>query len=333
MIDRVNKVLIGKNIARTAALTAATLYTGTNGPAEGEIIVLDKNLKLASASITIADSDTIYIAEGVGDTYTTTNEAGTTVTGIRKLIISDPIEGKNVTSYLGRAYSAAAQQVVTVDLSALTPVVGTEYTIRVVYTDNYERPGQIAMTYRYVTTTAVLATFITNFAAVINRHATRRVDATDTATTLVLTGRDMPYDTTDSINAIDEYYQANFKVFLLSNNYSTSSITYTTNPSKGNGTWQLVRDVEKRAQSYKGIMNRTVFPVQLPAMRVVNGATYNTLIIESNKSYASPDSYNKTTRLTTEVYIPTAAGQMANVLAVLNPWMASCPGSFGNVAF
>ena len=113
MIDRVNKVLIGKNIARTAALTSSTLYTGTNGPAEGEVIVLDKNLKLASAGITIADSDIIYIAEGVGDTYTTTNEAGTTVTGIRKLIISDPIEGKNVISYLGRAYSAAAQQVVT----------------------------------------------------------------------------------------------------------------------------------------------------------------------------------------------------------------------------
>jgi hypothetical protein len=333
MINRVNKVLIGKDISRTSALTSATLYTGTNGPAEGEVIVLDKNLKLASAGITIADTDTIFIAEGIGDTYDITGETGSTVTGIRKLIISDPIEGKNVTSYTNRAYSAIVQQVVTVDMSALTPVVGTEYTIRVVYTDTYERPGQWAVTYRYVTTTAVLATFITNFAAVVNKHTTRRVNATYTGTTLVLTGRAMPYDVTDSVTAIDEFYQPNFKVFLLSNNYSTSTVTYTTNPFKGEGTWQLVRDAEKKAQSYKGIMNRTVFPVQVPAMRVDKTKTYNAIIIESNKSYSSPDSYDKTTRLTTEVYLPVSCGQTTSILSVLNTWMASTPGNFGVLSF
>ena len=333
MIDRVNKVLIGKNISRTSALTSSTLYTGTNGPAEGEIIVLDKTLKLASAGITINDSEFIYIAEATGETYSITNEAGSTVTGIRKLIISDPIEGKNVSSYLGRAYSAAVQQVVTVDLSALTPVVGTEYSIRVIYNDTYERPGQWGYTYRYVSTTATLATFITNFAALINKHATRRVNATTTSTTLILTGRAMPYDVTDSTTAIDEYYQVNFKVFLLSNNYSTSTVTYTTNPFKGNGTWQLVRDAEKKAQSYKGVMNRTVFPVQVPAMRVSSSLTYNTVIIESSKGYFSPDSYNKTARLTTEIYLPVGAGQTTQVLAVLNQWMASTPGQFAMISF
>lgn len=332
-MDRVNKVLIGKSIARTAALTAATLYTGTNGPAEGEIIVLDKNFKLASPGITIADSPIIYIAEAVGLTYSTTNEAGTTVTGIRKLIVSDAIEGDKVTSYLGRAYAAATAQVTTIDLSSLTPVVGTEYTIRVIYTDTYDRPGQVAVTYRYVTTTATLATFITNFAAVVNKHITRRVDATTTATTLILTGRVMPYDVTDSVNAIDEYYQVNFKVTLLSNNYSTSTVTYTTTATPGNGTWQRVRDAEKKAQGYKGVTNRTYFPVFTPAMRTVASTNYDSIVIESERGYSSPDSYNKTARITTELYIVDGASQTANVLSVLNPWMASTPGSFGNVSF
>jgi len=332
-MDRVNKVLIGKSIARTAALTSATLYTGTNGPAEGEIIVLDKNLKLASAGITIADSPIIYLAEAIGQTYSITNEAGTAVTGIRKLIISDPIEGNNVTSYIGRAYSAAVAQVVTITPS-LTPVVGTEYTIRIVYTDTYDRPGQVAVTYRVICTTATVANLCTLFTGVINKHVNRRITATDNTTNIVLTGRTMPYDVTDNVNAIDEYYQVNFKAFLLSNNFtSATTVAYTTAATPGNGTWQRVRDAEKKAQSYKGIMNRTVFPVFTPAMRTVASTNYDTIVIESKKGYSSPDSYDKTTRLTTELYIVDGASQTTDVLAVLNPWMASTPAAFNAISF
>lgn len=332
MIDRVNKVLIGKDISRTSS---AVLRGGSQNVAEGEIFVLGKNLDILTAGSTIADSDIIYIAEVVSDTYDYVNEAGTAVTGVKKLIISDPIEGKNVINYKGRAYAAAAEEVVTIDMSSLTPVVGTEYVIRVVYTDTYERPGQVTATYRYVSTTATLATFITNFAALINKQANRRVNATTTATTLVLTGRVIPYDAVDTVNAIDEYRQVNFKAFLYSANFATSTVTYTTNPFGGNGTWQLVRDAEKKALSYKGIMNRTVFPVQMPAMRVVKSETYDSIIIESDKAYRSPDSYDKTTRLTTEIYIPNTAtsNQMDAVLAVLNPWMASTPKAFNGISF
>lgn len=332
MIDRVNKVFIGKSIARTSALTSATLYTGTNGPAEGEIIVLDKNLKLATPGITISDSEVIYIAEGTGETYSIINEAGTSVTGIRKLIISDAIDGKNISNYYGRSYSAAVQQVVTVTPS-LTPVVGTEYAIRIVYTDTYERPGQVAYTYRVICTAATVANLCTLFTAKINGHTQRRVTAADNTTNFTLTGRAMPYDITDTVNAIDEFYQPIFRVFPVSNNFTAATtIVYTTNASAGNGTWQRVRDAEKRAQSYKGIMNRTIFPIQTPTMRTVASTNYDTIVIESNKPYFSPDSYNKTTRVTTEIYIVDGASQTANVLAVLDPWIQSCPGSFASIS-
>lgn len=331
MIDRLNKVLIGKAINRTSSLV---LRGASQNAAEGEIVVLDKNLALLAAGSTIADTDTIYVAEVTGDTYNYVNEAGTAVTGVRKLIMSDPIEGGNVINYTGRAYTAAAEEVVTIDMTSLTPVVGTEYVIRVVYTDTYERPGQVTATYRYISTTATLATFLTNFAAVINKHAQRRANATTSASVnLILTGRALPYDSTDTVDAIDEYSQVNFQAFLYSANFATSTITYTTRPTPGNGTWQRVRDVEKAEQSNKGILNRTVFPVIKPAMRTVKSTNYDTIVIESNKSYRSPDSYDKNTRLTTEVYLPTTAGQANDVLAVLNPWMASLSKQFDNINF
>jgi hypothetical protein len=329
MLDRVNKVLIGKNISRTAS---AVLYGGSQAAAEGEIFILDKNRNILAAGSTISDTDTIYIAEVLGDTYSYVTETGTSVTGVKKLIVSDPIEGNNVSSYKGRAYSAIVEQVVTIDGSTFAPVVGTEYVLRIVYTDTYERPGQVTMTYRKIATTTSSDDLWTAFVALINKHTERRVTASGT-TELVLTGRAMPYDRTDDVNAIDEYYQVNFKAFLYSNNFGDTTVTYTTRPFPGEGTWQRVRDAEKFALSYRGIMNRTIFPVQMPAMRTVKSTTYQAIVIESDKKYTSPDSYDKKTRLTTEVYIPVGAGQLTDVLNVLNPWMASLTNSFDGITF
>lgn len=330
MIDRVNKVLIGKNISRTAS---AVLTGASQAAAEGEIFVLDKNKNILTPGATIDDTDTIYIAEIVGDTFSyVTESTGTSVTGVKKYITSDPIQGNRVKTFIGRAYTASVEQVVTIDGSTFAPVVGTEYAIRVVYTDTFERPGQVTATYRVTSTSTSSDTLWQQFVTKINKHTNRRVTASGT-TELVLTGRVMPFDRTDDVNAIDEYYQVTFKAFLYSNNFGDSTVTYTTRPTSGQGIWQKVRDAEKKALSYKGIMNRTLFPVQMPAMRTVKSATYNCIVIEHDKTYTAPDSYNKDTRLTTEIYIPTAAGQMANVLAVLNPWMNSTPNALASVSF
>lgn len=330
MIERVNKVLIGKNISRTAS---AVLTGASQAAAEGEIFVLDKNKNLLTPGATIDDTDTIYIAEIVGDTFSYVTEGtGTSVTGVKKFITSDPIQGIRVKSYLGRAYTAITEQVVTIDGSTFAPVLGTEYVIRVVYTDTFERPGQVTATYRVVSTSTSGDTLWQQFVTKINKHVNRRVNASGT-TELVLTGRAMPFDSVDGVNAIDEYYQVTFKAFLYSANFGDSTVTYTTRPVSGEGTWQKVRDAEKKALSYRGIMNRTIFPIQMPAMRTVKSSTYNAIIIEHDKTYQSPDSYGKDTKLTTEVYIPTAAGQMGNVLAVLNPWMNSLPLAPASISF
>jgi hypothetical protein len=337
MINRVNKVLIGKDITRTAALTSATLYTDTNGPADGEVIVLDKNKKLLSAGATIADTDTVYVAVANADTYSYVTEGtGTTVTGVRRLLLSDPIVGSDVIGYKGRAYSAAVAQVVTITPS-LTVAIGTEYVIRIVYTDTNEHPGQVTATYRVIPTAATVADLIDKFVAKINADTHRRVDAVDGTSYMTLTGRVMPYHVTDSVDALDSYYQVAFKVFLTSANFTAATtVVYTTAPFPGNGTWQRVRDAEQTALGYRGVHSKIAFPYAAPTMRVVKDETYDAVVIEHNVPYQSPDNqYVKRAPVTTEVYIPNTAtsNQMTDVLAVLNPWMASLPGAFTNVSF
>ena len=326
MLNRVNKVLIGKSVVGNGTI----LYGTSHDFEAGEIAILDKNMTLLAPGSTINDTDTIYIAEIQVGTYDVVGETGVSVTGINKLLISDPIVGNSIKSYSGRSYSAAVEQVVTIT-PTLTPVVGTEYVLRIVYTDTREKPGQVTATYRVVATDATLATLLAAFVAQINKHVQRRVVATGGSTDIVLTGRVMPYDVTDSVDSIDEYYQVNFKVFLTSANWGTATtpIVYTTKPFPGNGTWKLVRDKEKFAQGYKGITNRTWFPVIKPAMRTVASTNYDCIVIESDLPVRTADNqYIKSQPITTELYVVNGAAQTSTILSILNPWMASISNSF-----
>lgn len=333
MLKRVKKVIVGKSVNRTAALTAATLYTGTNGPAAGEVVVLDKNRKLMAAGTTAQESDTIYIAVGTSETYSTTNEAGTTVTGIRKLLLSDPIEAGRIKAYTGTTYAAATECAVSISLAGYTPVAGDSYVIRLVYKDIPEHPGQFTHTYRVISADTTLDTLGAAIAAEINGHSGARVTATYTAGTdiLLLTGKPViDASSTASANAIDEYRQVNFEAFFWrwdNTNDKQVTLAWTktyTNPYPGAGTAKLVRDEEKRALSHRGITNQWYFPVIKPDLLVDMAATYNTIIVESNKGYLAADNqYEKEQPLSTVIYLPVGAGQTTDILAVLNPWMES----------
>lgn len=327
--NRVNKILIGGNIARTAALV---LYGAGCNLAEGEVVVLDKNKELLAAGATIADTDTIYIAVGTGETYDYVTETGVSVAGVRKLKISTPIEGALVKSFKGLSYSAATQRVASVgiDTSAtFAPVIGDEYVVRIVYRDITEHPGQFVQEYRHIATTVTPADLTNALLAKVNRDNGARVAATNVADDLVLTGKVIPY------NTIDDYSQVDFEVTFYKGDHTEISdvaVTYSANATSGNGNPRIVRDREKHALGYEGVLNTTHFPVVAPEFVSSLTATYDSIIIESDKSYLSADNqYMKEFATTTELYIPVDAGQTADVLAVLNPWMASLPGSFDAV--
>jgi hypothetical protein len=343
MLKRVDKILIGKDISRTASLI---LYKtdGTPNLADGEVVVLDKDMKILVAGATISDTDTIYIIQGTGDTYAYADADGTAVTGVRRFVVSDPIEGALVKSWKGVSYATKAEQVSSYVITGMTPVVGTEYIIRIVYKDLKEHPGQFTQTYRYVSTTATLDTFGAAIVAKITAHAGSRVTATYTSgtDTIAITGKAIPECTT-ALTDIDKFSQVEFDLFF---NYVTSTgdwaewpvttptVVATTALEHGQGTWEQVRDLEKAQKGYRGFTNRTTFPVKEPTTYTVKDETYDLLVIESDKSYESSDAWNKQAPLTQVIAIPYTAtsNQMDAILAVLNPWFASCPGAFNVVA-
>ena len=346
MLQRTSRILIGKDIDRDAQVVGgATLATITlsTGLADGEIVVLDKTKKVLNVGDTIAESDIIYVCQGTGDTFSYTNEAGTTVTGARKILISDPIEGAKVKKFVGKTFVAKTERTASVDFTGLTPAVGTEYLVRIIYKDVNEHPGQFTQTYRYVSTTATLDTWGAALEAVVNAHSGRRVLASYTAGTdvFLLTGLPKPECTT-GLTDIDEFSMVDFDVRFLyvdtSGNWQTISSTSTTvtyaGPTFGSGNWEQVRDLEKEQLGYSGVTNRTKFPVILPTVSTVKSATYNLIVIESDKTYLSPDNqYVKQAPLTTIVALPIGALQTTNVLGCLNAWVASCPGAFSAVVF
>jgi len=335
MLTRPFKLLIGKSVSRDAQIVAgediATVIASGN-IADGEVVVLDKNKNVLAAGATKSDSDTIYLCQGTGSTFAYTNEEGTTTSTNRKVVFSDPIQASGIKTYKGRSYAALAEQVITLDFTGLTPTSGREYVIRVVYKDLAEHPGQFTQTFRYISTTAVLATWITAFVAAINAFPGRRVVAADSgAVAITLTGLQIPEANT-SVDDIEEYRQVNFDAFAsyISSTDTHLAVTpltktYTTAASSGSGTWQQVRDLEKVAQGYKGITNKTHFPVIKPAMQTSASSTYDLITIEHDNSYLSSDNQVvKKTPITTVLALVVDAGQAVQILGALNPWMESC---------
>lgn len=346
MLQRTNKILIGKDIDRTAAVVGGANYTTliapTTGIANGEIVVLDKNKEVLSAGATVSDTDLIYIVQGSSRTFDYTNAQGTVVTAARELISSDPIEGNKVKNFEARTFVPKAEQTAYVDLTGWTPAIGTEYIIRIVYKDIKEHPGQFTQTYRHVATTTTLDTEGTALAAKVNAHKGRRVDATYTTGTdvLLLTAREIPSCCT-STSDIDEFDMVEFDVYF---NYvhattgvwttiaSTSTTVTVSGPTKGSGNWEQIRDLEKAQLGYVGISNKTHFPVVSKTLDTVVDSEYNMIVIEHDKSYLSPDNqYVKQAPLTTIIAIEVGALQTADVLGQLNPWMASA--GFNAVSF
>lgn len=348
MLKRVNEILIGKDIARTGALAdAATMKTIQENILEGEVVVLDKNLKVAAIAVTYALSDVLYIAEGTGIVKNYYDEPGTALVA-REIILSSAIDGAKVTQYLGGDYSAKVEKIATI--GAITSVVaGTEYVLRIVYKDIVEHPGQFEQTYRYTAVTGDASQDVFDgLRARIIKHTGRlsvkggsRVVGSG-STTLILTGKPIPECTT-ALTDIDEFTLVDFEVFFnyVDSDYNwqtvvTAGLTYTLGET-GNGTWELIRDVEKHAQSYRGVDNRTWFPIQTPAFRTVKDAEYGQIVIEHDTVYRSSDNqYNKETSKSTVIAIDYQSAtndyQGDNIQVRLNSWMASIPNPFAAIA-
>lgn len=326
MIDRVHSVIVGKNVSRTASLVIYSLNGSAGNLAEGEVFVADKNKKFVEGSIGVEDTDTIYIGVGLGSTVTYADASGNSLT-TRRIKWSAPIMGKYVKSYVGTPYTARAQQSSSFTHS-FTPVAGKEYVLRIIYKDMVEHPGQFTHTYRYIATSSETTSdaLFAKLAAVVNKHSGRRVSASNNSGVFTLTALAIPESTT-SVNDIDPDIPVHF-VPVLASVESTGWVnvagTWAHTPTvKGAGNWFQVRDREKAALGYQGVTNQTLFPVKKPDINAVVGSTYHTIIIESEVEYKAADDRVRRAPVTVEIFIPSAAGQLANVVSTLNSYMGS----------
>jgi hypothetical protein len=338
MLQRTNKVLIGKDISREGRINAGDELNIGYTPVDGEILVLDKYFRVLGQTATIADSDIIYICQGTADEFDGVLEDKVTGFSGTKCLFSDPIEGKLVKKVTATPYDAKSEQTDSYNLTGLTPSAGTEYFVRIVYKDMNEHPGQFTQTYRVIATDNTLATLVVALNGKINAHSGRRVNSTtNNTTTLVLTGRAIP-DCTSSLTNIDVFKMVEFESFINyidANGYwvEVPMTSKTVVPADyGSGTWELVRDLEKLALPYRGIHNFTLFPVQLPTVDTVKSKTYDLIVIEHDKSYVSPDNqYMKQAPLTTvlalEIY--STGDQSLDIVNTLDSWF----GSIGTLSY
>lgn len=339
-MTRTTKVLIGKDIDRTATITS--IYDDTDKPADGEILVLDKNKKVLNSGATIVDSDIIYICQGTGSTYSYTNDTGTTVAAARLLKFSDPIEGAKVRAYRGVPYTAKAQKAITFAAITAPATAGTEFVLRIVYKDVVAKRGQFSKTYRFIAADTNPEHYYDGLRAAILADRGARVVGSG-SNTLILTGKEIPEGST-SLTEIDKFQMVDFDAYLTYVNSDGYQVAITTGGTKslttaveyGFGEWELVRDMEKDQLGNEGISYQAEFPPVSHALSTVVDETYDTIVIEHDRTYLSPDNqYVKQAPMTTVICIPDTAttNQMQDVLSVLNTWMASTPAAFTGLSF
>ena len=362
MFKRVDKVVIGKGIDRSANFAGAklidhipTAVAVMRDIAPGEIVVLDSEMIGAWGSDTIApeepisfiNSPSIYIVEGT-DEAVEVGEVDPSIYGpFHKLLVTGPIEGKYITKYVKRNYVDSSEAVAVVsgndvgDISGII-VAGREFLLSFTFEDLVEHPSHAPKIYRYVCNgLETISEILEGLATAINEDKSARISASYATNTLTITGKPI-IPTTSSVTDIDEYSIVDFNVVfnyvdnegnwtaVPPDTFGTDIITYTP-PSYGIGTWEMIRDVEKHAQSYLGVDNRIWFPILTPEMRTEKDKGYNMIIIESDPEYRTADNqYSKDTPKSVMVAIVHDGGSSTTHqgLAVedsLDTWINSIP--------
>ncbi len=303
---KVSEILIGKDVSS----------------GEGFLRVLDQNMAALAPGSTIADSPIIYIEQ--------------TLAGGTNKLISLPIHGLEVANYSGRSAAAAVLQVTTVGTANV--ISGQEYGLYITLTSDKElSQGNRRYYFQYVADSSATALEIaTGMAASINStlvlgHKVLPVTAAVVGTTMTITA-DNPtvYFTVGKAMGYD----------------SSVTVTLTAAPDPGQGTYDQIFALEDIAKGYKGYLGErrtfvgdptmgysrpTYFTTGVPL--AITGV-YDQYVIDHNQPIQL-QGINSAHANPTCTVIAVVAGSstfgQANFEAILNPWMASCPGAFDAV--
>lgn len=302
MITRVGTVLIGKNCPDS--------YTTADALAAGDVAMFDQNRKIIETAAEAVKASTLYI--GVAqDKVTVTKPDGTTEQKAN-IEFSNAIQKDSNPSVVIGTYVAPVQEKIVITLTNATIVAGNRYVLRIVYKDMCEDPGQFTHTYEVFAESATAADLAAAIVKKINKHANRRVQASDSEAVITLTA--MEKDDNEGVYSINEYSVVSMDASLyetipgaLLSNYpkAVAGATIVKTPGNpGKGYWKQVRDREARQMGYKGHVFTGAYPEVEQVRKVVAGDTYDCATIKNDNLYLSNDNqYIKTTPILTELYV------------------------------
>lgn len=172
------------------------------------------------------------------------------------------------------------------------------------------------------TTTAVLDIAFQGTSAT-KAAATIETVASVTAWGIKLTGRPLVFKL-----GLFKFNKVSFEALLL--NFGTTIYTLSTTPSKGNGTYEEVAELEYFALGFEGAVDRS--SVTRPDGRhdAISGETYSTVAIDwfdTSDSYAI--SGTKPSENLVYVFLPSDASQNTQIKTALDAYMATTPRAFG----
>lgn len=307
MITKVDTVLIGK--------ACPSAYTNVDALATGDVALFDQNKTLIKAAADAAKATSIYI--GVAQDKVNVTKPDGTVEQKANIEFSNEIQKDSKPSAVIGEYVAPVQEKYTITLTDATITAGNRYVLRIVYKDMFEDPGQFTHTYEVFADSSDATALAKAIVAKINKHANRRVQASNAAAVITLTA--MPKDDNEGVYSLNEYSIVSMEASLyytipgalLSNQPALvpGATIVKTAGNPGKGFWKQVRDREVRQMGYKGHVFTGAYPTVEQARKVVAGETYDYATIENDNKYLSNDNqYIKTTPLTTELYVK--AGQL-----------------------
>lgn len=302
MITSVHTVLIGKDCPAS--------YTTADALTTGDVALFDENKKIIATAAAAVNASSLYV--GVAGPKMSVTMPDGTVSQKANIEFSTEIQKGSKPSAVIGEYVAPVQEKVVLTLTSATIVAGNRYVIRIYYKDLYEDKSQFTHTYEVYAASATAADLAAAFAAKINAHKNRRVQATVASAVLTLTA--LPKDDNEGVYSLNEYSIVSMDVSLyttvpgalLSNQPAAvpgATIAKTVgNPGKGY--WKQVRDAEVRNMGYKGHVFTGAYPTVEQARKVTEDTTYDYAIIENDNLYLSNDNqYIKTTPLTVELYV------------------------------
>jgi len=327
--DNSFNVLIGKDISRTSSVQVTDKDTGATFIASGEILVLDEDGNPLTPGDTYADTKSITIVQGTG-----------TTTPMKSSL---KIDGNAVITAQGTSYSAAAEQqsFVGYDSVATSGSIDaqpfTTYKMTIVFRNNTELFSEQLMrrTFSYTTGASTTQSAIaTEFASQINAEDWPGVTAT-----VVNSGSDYGIRLDGDALTFDfatvgdfRYDKVAFEV-LLNDGFGATTNTTPTTADRGNGVPEIIAELEWAANGFEGATNRVHHPATPGYSDVDSTLTYDVINIEyflPSKVY--PVSGAKPGRGQLIMALPVDASQTSDVLAQLNPWLASLPTPFATIA-